>query len=87
VEDVSIVTPVRKRVVTPLNVAGSYKALDGIETERLPLQTLPSKRQVEKPDLQPDESAQADRNRQTKPVVPPSDYSGDAQRANLLTQV
>jgi hypothetical protein len=81
VEDVSIVTPVRKRVVTPLNVAGSYKALDGIETERLPLQTLPSKRQVEKPDLQPDESAQAERNRQTKAVVPPSDYSGDAQRA------
>jgi type II secretory pathway predicted ATPase ExeA len=70
-------------VVTPLNVAGSYKVLDGIETERLPLQTLPSKRQVEKPDLQPDESAQADRNRQTKPVVPPSDYSGDAQRAKL----
>ena len=83
VEDASVVTPVRRRVVTPLNVAGSYKTLDGIETERLPLQTLLSTRQVEKPDLQPDESAQAERNRQTKAVVPPSDYSGDAQRAKL----
>jgi general secretion pathway protein A len=83
VEDASVETPVRKRVVTPLNCTGSYKTRGGIETERLPLQPLPSKRQVEKPDLQPDESAQADRNRQSKPVVPPSDCSGDAQRAKL----
>jgi hypothetical protein len=83
VKNASVVTPVRKRVVTPLNGTGSYKTLGGIETERLPPQTLPSKRLVEKPDLQPDESAQAERNRQTKAVVPPSDYSGDAQRAKL----
>ncbi len=83
VTDAGVVTPARKRVVTPLNGAGSHKTRGGIETERLPLQTLPSKRQVEKPDLQPDESAQAERNRQTKAVVPPSDYSGDAQRAKL----
>jgi hypothetical protein len=83
VEDASVVTLVRKRVVTPLSGTGSYKTLGGIETERLPLQTLPSKRQVEKPDLHPAESAQAERNRQTKAVLPPSDYSGDAQRAKL----
>jgi type II secretory pathway predicted ATPase ExeA len=83
VKNASVVTPVRKRVTTPLNGTGSYKTLGGIETERLPPQILPSKRQVEKPDLQPYESAQAERNRRTKVVVPPSDYSGNAQRAKL----
>ena len=77
------VTPVRKRVVTPLRGARSDKTLDGIETERLSPQTLSSEKlQGRKTGSLPDESALAERNRQTKAVAPPSDYSGDAKHAD-----
>jgi type II secretory pathway predicted ATPase ExeA len=84
VKNVGDVTPVRKRVVTPLGGARSDKTLGGIETERRSPQTLSSKKlQGQKTDSLPDESALADRNRQTKAVAPPSDYSGDAKHENL----
>jgi len=78
-----VVTPVRKRVVDTTQWRGILQGPGQDRDGKTAAANFTFETTGGEDCLQPDESAQAERNRQTKAVVPPSDCSAHAQRAKL----